>query len=164
TRNIRRLPPQGVFASARWTPGRRSWIEFRADFAGPQSKLSGGDLDDERIGASRSRNDITSFFNGSRAAALKAQDGRIAITGETLAQLLDRVLPLSLAGSASTRLPLYTSTAGWVDFGIRGGFPISDRWIIEAGAANLFDKNYRIHGSGIDNPGFHVWSALRFTF
>lgn len=164
TRNIRRLPPQGGFASARWTPHRRAWIEFRADFAGPQSKLSGGDLDDERIGASRSRNDITSFFNGSRAAALKTPDGRIAITGETLAQLLDRVLPLSLAGSASARLPLYTSTAGWVDFGVRGGFPISDRWIIEAGAANLFDKNYRIHGSGIDSPGFHVWSALRFTF
>ncbi|MBA3972909.1 MAG: hypothetical protein C0504_01675 [Candidatus Solibacter sp.] len=164
TRNIRRLPPQGGFASARWTPGRRSWIEFRAGFAGPQSKLSGGDFDDERIGASRSRNDITSFFNGSRAAALKAQDGRIAITGETLAQLLDRVLPLSLATSASARVPLYASTAGWVDFGVSTGFPISDRWIIEAGAANLFDKNYRIHGSGIDSPGFHVWSALRFTF
>lgn len=164
TRNIRRLPPQGGFASARWTPGRRAWIELRADFAGPQNKLSGGDLDDERIGASRSRNDITSFFNGSRAAALKTPDGRIALTGETLAQLLDRVLPLSLAGSASTRVPLYSSTAGWVDFGLRTGFPISDRWMVEAGASNLLDKNYRIHGSGIDSPGIHLWSALRFTF
>lgn len=164
TRNIRRLPPQGGFASARWTPLRRAWIEVRADFAGPQTKLSGGDLDDERIGASRSRNDITAFFNGSRAAALKTHDGRMAVTGETLAQLLDRVLPLTLAGSASTRVPLYTSTAGWVDLGVRGGFPVSDRWIIEAGVSNLFDKNYRIHGSGIDSPGIHVWSALRFTF
>ena len=103
------------------------------------------------------------LFAGAGPQASDA-DGRIAITGETLDQLLDRVLPLALAGSPSTRVPLYTSTAGWVDLGVRGGFPVSDRWMIEAGAANLLDKNYRIHGSGIDSPGIHVWSALRFTF
>ncbi len=163
-RPIRRLPPQGGFAALRWNPGHRAWLEIRADAAGAQGRLSGGDMDDERIGASRSRNDITAFFNGSRVAALRTVDGRLAMTGETLGHLLDRVLPLSVAGSASTRVPLYTSTAGWVDAGIRGGFPITSRWMVEIGAANLLDKNYRIHGSGIDSPGIHFWSALRFSF
>ena len=163
-RPIRRLPPQGGFAALRWNPGRRAWLEIRADAAGAQNRLSGGDLDDERIGASRSRNDITAFFNGTRAAALRTADGCLALTGETLGQLLDRVLPLTIAGSASTRVPLYLSTAGWVDAGVRGGFSITPRWMVELGAANLFDKNYRIHGSGIDSPGIHFWSALRFSF
>lgn len=163
-RPIRRLPPQGGFAALRWNPARRAWFEIRADAAGAQNRLSGGDLDDERIGASRSRNDIAAFFNGSRAAALRTVDGRLEMTGETLAQLLDRVLPLPVAGSATSRVPLYTSTAGWVDAGIRGGFSITSRWMVELGAANLFDRNYRIHGSGVDSPGIHFWSALRFSF
>gem|GEM_PF-4877122 len=32
------------------------------------------------------------------------------------------------------------------------------------GVANLFDKNYRVHGSGIDSPGINAWTALRFSF
>lgn len=164
TRNIRRLPPQGGFAALRWNPGRRAWMEIRADAEGAQNLLSGGDLDDERIGASRSRNDITAFWNGSRAAALKTADGRLVVTGETLPQLLDRVLPRSVTTSDSTRVPLYRSTAGWLDLGIRGGFAVDSQWTIELGVSNLLDKNYRVHGSGIDSPGIHVWSALRFSF
>lgn len=164
TRKIRRLPPQGGFAALRWNPGRRAWFELRADAAGAQSRLSGGDVDDERIGASRSRNDITSFWNGTRAAALRTADGRLALTGETLAELLDRVLPLAVAGSNSTRIALYSSTAGWVDVGLRGGVGIGSRWTIEMGLSNLLDKNYRVHGSGIDSPGINAWSALRFSF
>jgi outer membrane receptor protein involved in Fe transport len=164
TRNIRRLPPQGGFAALRWNPGRRAWFEMRADASGAQSRLSGGDMDDERIGASRSRNDITSFWNGTRAAALRTSDGRLALTGETLPQLLGRVLPLSVAGSNSTRVALYSATAGWVDIGMRGGFSIGSRWTLELGLSNLLDKNYRVHGSGIDSPGIHTWSAIRFNF
>lgn len=164
TRNIRRLPPQGGFAALRWNPGRRAWLEVRADGAGAQTKLSGGDIDDERIGASRSRNDITAFWNGSRASTLKTADGRLAETGETLAQLLDRVLPLSVAGSNSARVALYKSTAGWMDVGVRGGVGLGQRWILEMGVSNIFDKNYRVHGSGIDSPGINAWTALRFSF
>jgi iron complex outermembrane receptor protein len=122
---------------------------FRA--SGAQSRLSGGDIDDERIGASRRRIDIADFFNGGRAPNI----------GETLQQIQDRVLP-GIANA--TRVPLYNSTAGWATLEIRGWLPISERWSLYGGIANLTDRNYRIHGSGIDAPGFNASLGARLTF
>ncbi len=165
TRNIRRLPPQHGFAAVRWTgSGRRPWLEFRADAAGAQNRLSGGDLDDERIGAARSRRDIAQFFNGSRVAPYLTADGRFAPTGETLQQIQDRVVPLSVAGSDTARVPLYTSTAGWVSLGLRGGVPLSERWSVVVALENLADRNYRLHGSGTDAAGINAWASLRWVF
>jgi hypothetical protein len=30
--------------------------------------------------------------------------------------------------------------------------------------ANVFDRNYRVHGSGIDSPGRNAWVSLRWRF
>ncbi|MCU0228460.1 MAG: TonB-dependent receptor, partial [Bryobacterales bacterium] len=103
-RNIRRLPPQMGRVAVMYVPtGRRPWVQIAARMAGAQNRLSGGDLDDERIGASRRRTDIADFFRGSRNAALLSAgpDGGMGTaddvfvpTGETLMQIQDRVLPL----------------------------------------------------------------------
>lgn len=165
TRNIRRLPPRHGFAAIRWTGnGRRPWLEFRADAAGAQHRLSGGDLDDERIGAARSRRDIASFFAGARVAPYLTADGRFAPTGETLAQIQDRVLPLAVAGSETARVPLYAATSGWASLGLRGGLPLNERWSVMVAFENLADRNYRLHGSGTDAPGMNAWAALRWAF
>lgn len=162
-RPIRRLPPQTGFASLRWLGrGRLPWLEIRADAAGAQRRLSGGDLDDERIGAGRSRNDIAAFFNGSRVAPYLTASGRFGPTGETLAEIQMRVLPG--AASASQRIPLYTATAGWVSVSFRGGVPLAEKLSLQFALDNLADRNYRVHGSGIDAPGFNSWAALRWQF
>jgi outer membrane receptor protein involved in Fe transport len=161
-RNIRRLPPQLGFASLRYTPtGRRPWLELRADAAGAQSRLSGGDLDDERIGASRSRNDIRDFFNGSRISP-HLRDGIFLPTGETLAQIQSRVLPG--VASNTTRVPLYSKTAGWLSLAVRAGFPLTEQITISAALENLSDRNFRFHGSGIDAPGRSLWLRLDYSF
>lgn len=164
-RPIRRLPPQWGAASVRWNPGkRRLWVEARLNATGAQSRLSGGDLDDERIGASRSRNDIASFFRGSRIAGWVDVSGRFTPTGETLSQIQDRVLPRSLAATDSLRVPLYRETAGWWTVGVRSGIPIGERWTLQVALDNLADRNYRVHGSGIDSAGFGAWCAIGWQF
>jgi outer membrane receptor protein involved in Fe transport len=58
-------------------------------------------------------------------------------------------------------------TAGWgvldLDFGgSLGSTRSGSRWSL--GFHNLLDKEYRIHGSGFDAPGFNVVVELGWTF
>lgn len=169
-RNIRRLPPQMGSATLRYTPARRrAWFEAQLQAAGAQRRLSGGDRDDERIGASRRRRDIADFFNGSRVQPFVA-NGVFNPTGETLRQIQDRVLPIgsvqngvSIANDDS-RVPLFLSTAGWTALHLRAGLPLGERWQIIAALENALDRNYRFHGSGIDAPGRSAYLAVRWSF
>jgi hemoglobin/transferrin/lactoferrin receptor protein len=161
-RPVRRLPPQMGSAALRYSPARRWWMEIRTDFAGRQDRLSGGDRDDERIGASRSRRDIADFFGGSRVAPFLDGNRVFLPTGESLSQIQARVLPG--VTSDTTRVPLYTSTAGWADFQIRGAYMIAERTTLFAGVYNLLDKSYRIHGSGTDAPGASAVLTLTYRF
>jgi len=157
-RPIRRLPPQLGSAALRYSAARRYWIEGALSAAGAQRRLSGGDIDDERIGASRRRIDIADFFGGARVSPYLDASGRFLPTGETLRQIQDRVMP----GVADTvRLPLYTSTAGWASVSLRAGIPVGERWTVYAAVENLADRNYRLHGSGVDAPGRNAYLALR---
>jgi outer membrane receptor protein involved in Fe transport len=171
-RNIRRLPPAMGASRLRYTPsGRRPWAEISIAAAGEQSRLSGGDRDDERIGASFRRADIASFFRGSRVAALTdPATGVFGPTGETLMQIQNRVLPLGATVGGvrvvddNTRVPLYLSTAGWTVVSVRSGFPLGERWQLNGALENLLDKNYRYHGSGVDAAGVNLWVGVRFLF
>jgi outer membrane receptor protein involved in Fe transport len=135
--------------------------EIRAIFTGRQERLTGGDLDDERIGASRSRRDIAAFFASATAAPF-ISEGVFVPTGETLAQIQERVLPGTLSETA--RVPLYNATAGWARVDVMGGFPVGERTTIQAGVMNLFDRSYRVHGSGVDGLGTNVLLRVRYTF
>jgi len=169
TRAIRRLPPQsGSFSLHR--EQRRFWGEVRMLFAGSQRLLSGGDLDDERIGASRSRNDIASFFRGARMATWLDDQGRFRPTGETLTEIQNRTLPIGsiihgvLVNGDSTRVPLYTATPSYWTIDLQGGIHLSENTQLGLGLTNLADRNYRTHGSGIDGAGRSVYLSLHYRF
>jgi outer membrane receptor protein involved in Fe transport len=160
-RNIRRLPPQiGAFRLRYTWPGRRPWMEAGMEAAGRQDRLSGGDRDDERIGASFRRADIASFYRGSRTVAVS----------EPLLAIQNRVLPIGATINGvrilddNSRVPLYLTTAGWASFSVRGGVPLTERLDLIAALENLLDKNYRVHGSGIDAAGRNVFVRLRWRF
>ena len=81
-------------------------------FAWRQTHLSSLDLGDRRTGAGRTRGNIQAFFNnGARTAAGSAPGGNLAgtaddvlvATGETLAQIQDRVL----GAGVNTSVPLF---------------------------------------------------------
>lgn len=148
-RNIRRLPPQQGATRLRYVAGR-VWAEAEMAAAGAQDRLSGGDRDDERIGASRRRQDIADFYNA----------GRIQVS-ETLAQIQNRVLP---GVADSVRVTLFPSTPGWAAVCLRAGLPIGEALAVEAAVTNIADRNYRLHGSGIDAPGRSVHLQLRWRF
>ncbi|MBM3785357.1 MAG: TonB-dependent receptor [Acidobacteria bacterium] len=148
-RNIRRLPPQQ--GSARLLYRRsRFWLEGQLAASGVQDRLSGGDRDDERIGASRRRADIADFYNARRFPV-----------AESLRAIQDRVLP---GVADTTRVTLFQSTPGWAALHLRGGLPLTESLSLEAAFTNLADRNYRIHGSGIDAPGFGARLAVRWMF
>lgn len=169
-RPARRLPPQMGRAELRYTPaGRRPWVGVSLRVTGEQNRLNGGDLDDDRIGGSRRRSDIADFFRGGTAAPWIAE-GLLVPTGETLRQIQDRVLPLGstingvTVANDGSRVPLYTVTSGWYALDLHGGMPLSERMQLQFGIGNLFDRNYRIHGSGIDAPGVNVTLGFRYLF
>jgi hemoglobin/transferrin/lactoferrin receptor protein len=180
TRPVRRLPPQQTLVTARYQPGGRlAWIEAGALVSGSQSKLSGGDITDERIGAARSRNDINSFFRGSLIApyVLPGADGRLGtaddvfgVTQETVAQIRDRVLPLGATINGvtvvddSTRVPLYLETPAFVRLDLGAGLTLARRVRLDLAMSNVLDRNYRVHGSGVDAPGVNVFARLRITY
>jgi hemoglobin/transferrin/lactoferrin receptor protein len=179
-RFIRRLPPQQGFLAIRFQPGGKSnWIELSGNFSGPQERLSGGDITDERIGAARRRSDISDFFQGSLVrsfinagadGAFGTADDLFAPTNETVAQIRDRVLPIGATINGVTitddnsRAPLYTKTAGFASLNLRGGVAIAENLSLNVALMNIFDRNYRIHGSGIDAPGVNLFVGLKFSF
>jgi len=155
-RPVRRLPPQQGSGALLWNPaGKRYWAELRTFWNGPQTRLSGGDLDDERMGAGRSRRDIASFFGSPTALPLTP-------VGETLAAIQSRVLPG--VTSDTQRVPLYGRLGGWMRVDVATGFRLGEKTTVLAGIDNLLDRNYRTLGSGVDGPGFNATLRIRHTF
>jgi hemoglobin/transferrin/lactoferrin receptor protein len=180
TRPVRRLPPQHGGLTLRWHPGGvLGWVEASARVSGSQRRLSGGDLTDERIGASRRRSDITSFFGSERVSPYiqVGADGRAGTaddvfgpTGETAAQIRDRVLPIGATINGvtvvddATRVPLYTETPGFVVVNLGAGLTLTKQLRASLALINLLDRNYRTHGSGVDAPGRSVYASLSASF
>jgi hemoglobin/transferrin/lactoferrin receptor protein len=174
-------PPPLGFLRLRYQPaGKFFWVEGYANFAGRQARLSSLDLSDRRTGAARSRNQIQNFFRrGACARGLTtpgangqcgSAGGILLATGETLAQVQDRLLPIGaiingvLVANNDTAAPLFASIPGYALFNLRGGYRFGDKHEINADFENILDKSHRLPGWGIDGPGRGVRVAYRFRF
>jgi outer membrane receptor protein involved in Fe transport len=151
-------PAPNLFVSGRWTSSNNQWwVEPYVYAAWEQTHLSSLDLGDRRVGASRSRTSIASFFNnGARArgwigpgadSVSGTTDDVLIATGETLAQIQNRVLGVGVNNSS-----LYTSVPGYGTFGVRAGLRKAPHEIV-VDVENLNDKNYRGISWGLDAPG-----------
>lgn len=169
-------PPFISYAGLRYEPlGRSYWFEVYSTGAYRQSRYSEDDFGEQRSGAARSRNAISSFFrNGAVARGLVRADSagvlRLVSTGETLAQLQNRLLPIGATingvfiSDDATDVPLFTRTAGFVTFNARFGYRVGERHTLIFGVENILDKNYRIHGAGVDAPGINATARYSFRF
>ncbi len=179
-RPVRRLPPQQLLVNIRFAGGgRMPWMELQAVATGRQERLSGGDIDDDRIGASRRRSDIRSFLHSAIVTpymdpGLDGETGNdddiFMPTGESVVEVLDRVLPIgsTINGIAvtgdSSRVPLYLTTPGWFTLNLMSGMRLGDQWRANFGLFNMLDRNYRIHGSGVDALGIGLRAGLKYSF
>ena len=84
--------------------------------------------------------------------------GLLIATGETLAQVQNRVL-----GSASSA-PLFTAIPGYGLVGVRGGYQFNAKHEITVDCKNIADKGYRAPGWGVDGPGRSITARYQFRF
>ncbi|MEW6321518.1 MAG: TonB-dependent receptor [Acidobacteriota bacterium] len=155
----RRMPPAMGGAALTWQrPASRAWVEGVLLFARAQTRLSDGDLGDARIGARRNAAAIAAFFNGTATDRGLVSNGVLRATGETLAQVTARVLP------AGGNVELFDRTPGFAVVGLRAGIPLARRVDLVLLGENLTDRNYRLHGSGLDEPGLNIQARLTVRF
>jgi hemoglobin/transferrin/lactoferrin receptor protein len=160
--------PEGWLTLMYSSNDRRYWVEPYLHAAAEQTHLSSLDLGDRRIGASRSRTNIRNFFlNGATArgwispgpdGALGTPDDVLTATGETVAQIQDRVLGVGVNSAV-----MFAAVPSYTVLGVRGGWRFGRHEVL-AVLDNLTDENYRGISWGMDAPGigFQVRFIARF--
>lgn len=139
-------PPMG-YLRVRYNPsGKRLWIEPYWTGNGRLNRLSELARNDRRIGANRTRAQITNFYNNHPEFA--------KLTGLPLSEVLLRVPPG----------PLYSALPGYGLLGVRGGYSFTDRLSIFADFSNLADKSHRGMSWGVDGAGRGVSLQLRWNY
>jgi hemoglobin/transferrin/lactoferrin receptor protein len=149
-------------------PNGRYWVEPILHVVGEQTRLSTLDLEDRRTGATRTRTNIRNFFYNGAAnrgwvsvgpdGVAGTADDVLDVTGETVAQVQNRVL------GTATSAPLYTSVHGYTTLAIRGGLRFSTKHELMFELENLTDANYRGIAWGLDAPGRSVSVAYTARF
>jgi outer membrane receptor protein involved in Fe transport len=174
------LPPQMGFLRLLYRPSaKRYWIEAYSTLAGRQDRLSTLDISDRRTGAARSRQQIQNFFRRGAcvrgltapgASGCGSAGGFLIPTGETLAQVQNRLLPIGatingvLVVNNDTAVPLFRAIPGYGLINVRGGFRFNESQEISVDFENIADKNYRSPGWGIDGPGRSVTVRYGYRF
>lgn len=173
------IPPATAFVSLRYQPRSRFYIEGYSTMTGRQNRLSSLDLVDRRTGGGRSRANIQNFFR--RGACVRGlttpggggcgtAGGILIPTGETLAQVQNRLLPLGAIVNGvrvvnnDTVVPTHPYLAGYGLVGVRGGWKFDETSEVFVDFENIFDKSYRGISWGIDGAGRGVTLRYRYSF
>jgi hemoglobin/transferrin/lactoferrin receptor protein len=175
------LPPQLAFVRLLYQPARKQyWIEGYATFLGRQDRLSTLDLADRRTGGARSRTNIQNFFR--RGACVRgvttpgsngqcgSAGGILISTGETLAQVQNRMLPIGATingirvANNDTAVPMFSAIPGYGLLNLRGGFRFSESKELSIDFENILDKSHRNPGWGIDGPGRSITARYKMRF
>jgi hemoglobin/transferrin/lactoferrin receptor protein len=92
----------------------------------------------------------------------EAPSKKFWVEGITL--LADKADKLSSGDLADTQRIPPGGTPGYAVFTLRGGWRINQHFTLTAACENVFNKDYRVHGSGLNEPGrnFVVAAEARF--
>jgi hemoglobin/transferrin/lactoferrin receptor protein len=173
------IPNPAAFLSLRYQPRGRFYLEAYSTLTGRQRRLSSLDLSDRRTGAARSRAAIQNFFR--RGACVRGlttlgsggcntAGGILIPTGETLAQVQNRLLPIGATINgvtvvdANSNVPLFTAVPGYGLVGLRGAMRFGDRSEVLFDFENIGDKQYRGISWGVDGAGRGVTLRYRYKF
>ena len=99
---------------------------------------------------------------GNLGVRWQTQDQRVWVEGLcTVASDADR---LCSADRADTQRIPPGGTPGWTLVTLRGGWKIHEHLCLTASLDNLLDEEYRIHGSGSNEPGFGGTIGVTVSF
>jgi hemoglobin/transferrin/lactoferrin receptor protein len=173
------IPNPAGFLSLRYQPRARFYLEAYSTLTGRQRRLSSLDLSDRRTGAPRSRSAIQNFFRRGAcvrgvttpgAGGCNTAGGILVSTGETLAQVQNRLLPIGATINGvtvvdnNTNVPLFTAVPGYGLVGLRGAVRISERSEALFDFENIGDKQYRGISWGIDGAGRGLTLRYQYRF
>jgi hemoglobin/transferrin/lactoferrin receptor protein len=173
------IPPATGFVSLRYQPRSRFYIEGYSTLAARQNRLSSLDIADRRTGAARSRANIENFFR--RGACVRgvttpgptgcdSAGGTLIPTGETLAQVQNRLLPIGatingvVVEDNDTLEPMFPYLPGYGLGGVRGAWKFTEKSELFVDFENIFDKSYRGMSWGVDGAGRGVTLRYRYEF
>ncbi|MGI8836037.1 MAG: TonB-dependent receptor [Pyrinomonadaceae bacterium] len=173
------IPGPAGFLSVRYQAHARFYVEGYSTLAGRQRRLSSLDLADRRTGGARSRAAIQNFFRRGAcvpgittpgAGGCNTAGGTLILTGETLAQVQNRLLPIGATINGVTvvddnsNVPLFTAVPGYGLVGLRGAFRINERSEFSFDFENIGDKQYRGISWGIDGGGRGITLRYRYEY
>ncbi len=175
------VPPATAFVSLRYQPRSttRFYVEAYSTLAARQRRLSTLDLADRRTGAARTRGQIQNFFR--RGACVRgittpgatgcgSAGGILIATGETLAQVQNRLLPIGATINGVTvvdntsAVPLFNAVPGYGLVGLRGSVRVGERSEVLLDFENIADKSYRGISWGVDGAGRGLTLRYRLKF
>jgi hemoglobin/transferrin/lactoferrin receptor protein len=102
-------------------------------------------------------------------ARYEPKDSKVWVEG--LTTVADRQSHISAAEDGSTgttpdgqRIPLKHGTPGYTVYTLRGGYDITESVSATAAVENITNKDYRQHGSGVNEPGTNFILGLDLRF
>jgi outer membrane receptor for ferrienterochelin and colicin len=96
-------------------------------------------------------------FNGRLSLQYKANDSLLIEPYILFAGSQDRLSPRDVQDVRINP----TGTSGWVTANVAATWQSGERWQATARVENIFDKHYRLHGSGIDATAWNLLLSLQ---
>ena len=97
-------------------------------------------------------------------AGARWEDRQQGIWFEAWAWGMDNQDELALRDQTDTSRIPPGGTPGFTVVSMAGGIQLTERVALSLSLENLGNKDYRIHGSGLNAPGFQAVSTLEVTF
>jgi len=149
SRNVASADIRGIESVVRLDISRRLSAELVANYLhGEQVESDGSENPADRIPP----------FNGRVSLRYQASAGLLIEPFVRFAGSQDRLSPRD---ARDTRINP-AGTPGWLTLNLAASWHSAEHWQATAGIENILDKNYRLHGSGIDAKGRSLVVSLRY--
>jgi len=151
SRNVASADIRGIESVVRLDISRRLSAELVANY-----------LHGEQVESDGSENpaDLIPPFNGRLSLRYQASADLLIESFVRFAGSQNRLSPRDIR---DTRINP-AGTPGWLTLNLAASWHSAEHWQARAGIENILDKNYRMHGSGIDAKGRSLVVSLRYSW
>jgi hemoglobin/transferrin/lactoferrin receptor protein len=144
------LRAEGNLHRVWWLAGSIAWLEGEVEIAEP--------------GAGLRRQPLDKMMPATGRLALRWQPPAGRLGAELLWEAAARQDRLSPGDRLDTQRIPPGGTPGWQVLTLRGNWRMTERISLSGAVENVFDEDYRIHGSGVNRPGRSLVMGLEVRF